>query len=71
MMVFTFDFCKTARKPYDLAVQLCLIIAEEYSAGKFGNVIVRSDGGMSDWRPAIDMCIAEFGYGINFRLRKG
>ena len=36
-----FDFCKTARKPYDLAVCCCLLILEKYFDGTF---IVRSDG---------------------------
>lgn len=41
-----FDFCKTARKPYDLAVCL-ILICMEYHCGTA--VDVSSDGGDEDW----------------------
>jgi hypothetical protein len=44
----TFDFCKTNRKPYDLAVMLCLLIMASTKA-----VRVSSDGDWdNEWVPA-------------------
>ena len=40
------DFCKTAREPYDIAVQLCLLSFKYY----FGeNFEFSSDGGEKEW----------------------
>jgi hypothetical protein len=40
------DFCKTAEKPYDMAVTASLILAKEI----FGeDIVIRSDGNWSDW----------------------
>jgi hypothetical protein len=45
-----FDCCKTLYKPYDLAVQTCLVIA----AHCLGEAIaVSSDGSMNEWQEAI------------------
>ncbi len=45
-----FDFCKTARKPYDMAVCLCLLsLANHIEGFEF-----TSDGDIDDWQPAID-----------------
>lgn len=42
------EFCKTARKPYDFFVCLCLISLGNHLPGfEFS-----SDGGFSDWQPA-------------------
>lgn len=43
------NFCKTARKPYDLLVCACLIAAHEILGYE-----VSSDGGFGDWKPAIE-----------------
>jgi len=43
-----FQFCKTARKPYDLMVQACLILYKHY----FPYVSISSDGDMDDWTEA-------------------
>lgn len=43
------NFCKTARKPYDLLVCAVLIAAHEYLGYK-----VSSDGDLEDWMPAIE-----------------
>lgn len=43
------DFCKTARKPYDLLVCACLIAATDYLGYD-----VSSDGRFKNWKPAID-----------------
>jgi hypothetical protein len=42
------NFCKTARKPYDLLVCACLIAAKEILGYE-----VSSDGDFEDWQPAI------------------
>jgi hypothetical protein len=40
------DFCKTAEKPYDMAVTASLILAKKI----FGeDIVIRSDGNWSDW----------------------
>lgn len=43
-----FSFCKTARKPYDLMVQACLICYKIV----FPEVSICSDGDVDDWREA-------------------
>jgi hypothetical protein len=43
------NFCKTARKPYDLLVAACLIAAHEILGYE-----VRSDGAWDDWKPAVE-----------------
>lgn len=43
------NFCKTARKPYDLLVCAVLIAAHEYLGYE-----VSSDGDLEDWLPAIE-----------------
>jgi hypothetical protein len=47
-----FDFCKTARKPYDLLVCVALISFVRHFTRN--NIRVSSDGDMADWRPAIE-----------------
>ena len=55
-----FSFCKTASKPYDLAVCCCLIVLKHH----FGDTIrVSSDGGDVDWHPAVEACQQQLGYG--------
>ena len=46
-----FEFCKTARKPYDLFVTAVLTIAHHFAPDCFS---VRSDGWPDEWQPAID-----------------
>jgi hypothetical protein len=47
------DFCKTARKPYDLLVCCTLIaLANNLPAEVFG---FESNGDFDDWEPAIDL----------------
>jgi hypothetical protein len=45
-----FGFCKTAYKPYDVAVCACLIILKYW----FPDIDVSSDGEMQDWQNALD-----------------
>lgn len=47
----TFGFCKTARKPYDFLVCVSLMVFKHHLGADFK---VSSDGGLSDWQPAID-----------------
>ncbi|HOC43232.1 MAG TPA: hypothetical protein PKJ99_09505 [Thermoanaerobaculales bacterium] len=60
-----FDCCKTAYKPYDLAVQVCLVIAAHH----LGDAMqVSSDGSLDEWQDAIALCQEVLGYGRAFRL---
>ncbi len=57
-----FEFCKTAFKPYDLAVTACLVIAKH----RLGSDIeVASDGGACEWADAKTLCQAVLGYGAD------
>ena len=54
-----FTFCKTARKPYDIVVCCCLLIAKHY----VGDLIkVSSDGDETEWNDAINLCKKHLGY---------
>ena len=64
-----FNFCKTARKPYDIAVCCTLIIAKYY----FGNGIrISSDGQNNDrvdgWDNATELCQKILKYGKRFNI---
>ena len=61
-----FAFCKTAFRPYDLAVTTFLVIAKHYLGDK---IDVSSDGEMQHWIDAVMMCETAFGYGNDFRLQ--
>ena len=63
-----FAFCKTANKPYDVAVCACLIIFKYW----FPDIDVSSDGTMQDWMPAIENVRSIFGedYVSNFSFDK-
>ena len=45
-----FTFCKTARKPYDLIVQTCLLIYKYHSPD---TIKLGSDGNKNDWIEAV------------------
>lgn len=60
-----FQFCKTARKPYDLAVAAFLIIAKHHLGA---NLHVTSDGGPSGFAAAISLCSTVLGYDHDFRM---
>lgn len=53
-----FAFCKTARKPYDLAVQAVLILYKEYFGDK---VKISSDGEADDWKSAFELVSSVLG----------
>lgn len=63
------DFCKTARKPYDIAVCVCLIILERHFGKKFS---VASDGDDEEesWPAAREWCQRLFGYGADFTVKQ-
>jgi|TARA_R110000824_G_scaffold400342_2_gene607672 hypothetical protein len=46
------DFCKTARKPYDLAVVMTLLSIREHCPTS--SIVISTDGDMEDWKEAID-----------------
>lgn len=60
-----FAFCKTAFKPYDLAVTAFLVIAKHHLGDR---LIVRSDGDEDHWQDARWLCELELGYGLAFQL---
>jgi len=62
-----FSFCKTAQKPYDLAVTCCLVIAKHH----LPELDVHSDGDISEWEPAIQAVKEHLGYTPNFSLGEG
>jgi len=54
-----FNFCKTAYKPYDLAVTTCLLIARSYFLPS--ELRIGSDGEIgTDWSDAIELFAALF-----------
>ena len=60
-----FSYCKTARRPYDLAVQCALIILKHHLGD---HLTVASDGPEGDWDNARGVCQQHLGYGQDFRL---
>ena len=60
-----FNFCKTAYKPYDLAVNICLIIAKHHLKDQ---IEVSSDGNLCHWRDAMFICHKLLKYGLDFKL---
>lgn len=46
----SFDFCKTARKPYDIVVTACLC-----RLGEVKGISVSSDGNASDWTAGVEL----------------
>lgn len=60
-----FQFCKTARKPYDINVCCCLIIAKHHLGD---DIRVNSDGSLNDWKEAMEKCQEHLGYGAYFYL---
>lgn len=62
-----FDFTKTARKPYDLAVTSCLIAFKHFFEDK---AEITSDGDDTDWLPAKELCQKLLGFGKNFKMNE-
>ena len=62
-----FTFCKTARKPYDIVVCCCLLIAKKHLGGL---ISVSSDGDEVEWNDAINLCQKHLGYNEEFSFDK-
>ena len=60
-----FGSCKTAFRPYDLAVTAFLVIAKHHLGD---SLIVTSDGTIAHWMDAMRLCNNVLGYGLDFRL---
>ena len=60
-----FSYCKTARRPYDLAVQCALIILKRHLGDR---LTVTSDGPEGEWELARAACQQHLSYGQDFRL---
>jgi len=58
------DFCKTAYRPYDLAVTAVLISLKYH----FDNIFLESDGKEKDWLDGRILCNNLFGYGLEMNL---
>jgi hypothetical protein len=61
-----FDFCKTARKPYDLIVVAVLVAFKHH----FPHAEISSDGDNEDFEAGKNLCVKLFGYGLDFKLRE-
>ena len=57
-------FCKTNHQPYDLCVQIALIVFAHHFGEAFQ---VSSDGAEADWASARRLCQEQLGYGDDFR----
>ena len=62
---YVIDFTKTAYKPYDLAVNVALIIAKHHLGDR---IYIHSDGEDKHWEDGRRICQAKFGYGADFKL---
>lgn len=58
-----FAFCKTAFRPYDLAVTAFLIIAKHHLKDK---ITVSTDGEQPHWDDARRLCYTHLGYGVEY-----
>ena len=59
--------CKTAFRPYDLAVTAFLLIAQHHLGSA---MVVRSDGDQAQWDDACLLCQWELGYGAGYGLNR-
>lgn len=57
-------FCKTANKPYNLAV-ICILLAMKHH---FPECVISTDGDAKEWQEAIDICQELFGYGEGYKI---
>jgi hypothetical protein len=63
-----FRFCKTAYRPYDLAVNCVLLIAKYYLGN---NIIVKTDGLTQHWKDANELCNKVLNYNISVEVVNG
>jgi hypothetical protein len=60
-----FGFCKTERRPYDLAVQVALVLLKWHSEAIAPDAVeVASDGNLADWRRACQV-VESLGYPVD------
>ncbi len=60
-----FSYCKTEHMPYDICVQIALIVLKHH----LGSMItISSDADAEDWQKARDTCQSSLGYGSDFEL---
>lgn len=57
-----FNFCKTARKPYDLAVCSLLLLAHHHMPDHYD---IGSDGGFEEWQKPMELNAFLFKYAYN------
>lgn len=57
-----FDFCKTGRRPYNLAVTVTLLLARHHAGDA---IMVSSDGFLPEWLPAARLIRKHLGYPIS------
>lgn len=62
-----FSCCKTAYRPYDLAVNVFFVIAKHHLRE---DIIVSSDGEIIHWQEAMMYCQINLGYGLEFKFPK-
>lgn len=62
-----FECTKTAYKPYDILVNIALIIADHYLGD---DIDISSDGTLEQWEDAMEICQRLFGYGKDFQLKE-
>jgi hypothetical protein len=60
-----FSFCKTAFKPYDLAVIACLIVFKHHFGNEF---TVTTDGEDQHWFDGKMVCAMVLNYGIGYKI---
>ena len=60
-----FACCKTAYKPYDVAVTAFLVIVKHHLGDE---IKISSDGEESDWDDARKLCMELFGWGDDFKI---
>ena len=56
---YYFDFCNTARKPYDIVVQMILLIFKHHMQD---DIFIHSDSSNTDWINAIELTKKLFNY---------
>jgi hypothetical protein len=64
----TFTCCKTAFRPYDVAVCAVLLIAKRHLGTR---ISVRTDGDDAQWFAAKMLCQTVLGYGIEYAVTDG
>ena len=57
-----FNFCKTARKPYDIVVCVSMLIFKKHFPSQLE---ISSDGGYQEWSKAVEIVNDKLGYNID------